>query len=375
MDLVSGVSAYSISDPSRQGIIKRLFEKECKRYYTRNNDYSNFSINLDDVVSIFWEAIFKDLPTAKAFGAMVTTRAVVGQTADAGGGIVRPTNANPINWLKKRGVMGVRNAINKVYNHNLIQVCDDCGHRSKADSREVDSKVCPKCASLKTLEHWPDGNSTYKATKHRKCLSCTHVWQRKFAYVCAKCLSMGVHIESRFDGKEDAVYDLPTSELTIEDQYVEQELEAEVQTIISGTYAALPLNPDPMASPTDTKARAILDVIFDPIVSKDICSKCVIKADSVCIELCEAFKNTRKCTHDKVKNPKQTCGAESFSLDKCINYSKKIGEYHGVSATLSSRRIQTIRKYFIKYVSENRDIDLCDSLYNLLKKQGKLLVY
>lgn len=375
MDLVSGVTAYTINNPARQGVIKRLFEKECKRYYSRNNDYSNFSINLDDVVSIFWETIFKDLPSAKAFGTVVTTRAVVGQTADVGGGIVRPTNANPINWLKKRGIMGVRNAINKIYNHNLIQVCDDCGHRSKADSREVDSKVCPECTSQLTIECWPDGNSAYKANKYRKCLTCSNIWQRKFAYVCAKCLSTDVHIESRFDSKEDIVHDLPTEELNIEEQYVEQELEAEVQIIISGTYAALPLNPDPLASPTDTKARAILDVIFDPVASKDICSKCSLKADSVCSELCSGFKNTRKCEHLKIKNPKQTCGAESFSLDRCINYSKKIGEYHGVSATLSSRRIQTIRKYFIKYVSENRDIDLCDSLYNLLKKQGKLLVY
>ncbi len=375
MDMLSGVSAYVVGDMGRQGAIKRLFEKECKRYYTRNNDYSNFSINLDDIVSIYWETIFKDLPEAKVFGTMVTTRAVKGQDQSNAAGIVRKTNANPINWLKMRGTMGVRNAINKIYNQNLIQVCDDCGHKSKADSREVDSIACPKCASKNTLEHWPDGNSTYKATKERSCLECKEVWKRRFAYVCAGCLSTSVHIESRFDSKDAETYDLANEEPTIEERYVEQELEEEVKTIIAGTYSALPLNPDPLASPTDTKARAILDVIFDPIVSKDICNKCIAKADSVCSVSCPEFKTTKSCIHFKMKNPKQTCGAESFSLDKCINYSKKIGDYHGVSATLSSRRIQTIRKYFIKYVSENRNIDLCDSLYSILKKQGKLLVY
>lgn len=368
MDMVSGVKAYSISDNMRQGIIKRIFEKECHRYYSRNNDYSNFSMNLDDIVSIFWTTVFKKLPEAKTTGTTVETRGVNGVTSNQ----LRATNCNPINWLKNHGIMGVRNSVNKVYNRNLLQVCDDCGHRSKADSREIEAlKDCPQCASKDTFEFWPNGSSTYKATKERQCRQCKSIWKRKFTYVCAECLSVNVHIESRFDGKEDGIYEVANDDLTVEEQYVAQELEAEVRTIIGGTYGALPINPDPNASPTDTKARAILDVLFDPVVSKDICAKCVKKASLVCSEKC----GQPGCAHEKVKNPKETCGAESFSLESCINYSKKIGEYHGVSATLSSRRLKTIRKYFVKYVSENRHIDLCDSLYSLLKRQGKLLVY
>lgn len=365
--MVSGVKLYSISDNARQGNIKRIFEKECHRYYSRNNDYSNFSMNLDDIVSIFWETVFKYLHNAEATGTDVETRLVKGQGSQK----VRPTNSNPINYLKMCGVMGVRNAINKVYNRNLLQVCDDCGHRSKADSREVEGKDCPKCNSKDTVEYWPDGNSTYKATKERKCNGCANIWKRKFTYVCAECLSINVHIESRFDGKEDGIYDVATDDPTVEEKYVAVEMDAEIQTLINGTYNTLPINPDPNALPTDTKARAILDVLFDPIVSADICKKCVMKASLVCEEKC----GNAGCTHNKVKNPKETCGAERFSLESCINYSKKIGEYHGVSATLSSRRLKTIRKYFVKYVSENRHIDLCDSLYSLLKRQGKLAVF
>ncbi len=371
MDLVSNVPSYSVADLARQGMIKRLFEKECKRHYSRNNDYSNFSINLDDIISIFWETIFKDLPDAQVTGTVVNTRVVKGQDNIA----ERATNCNPINWLKSRGVMAVRNAINKIYNRNLVQVCDECGHQSKATSKEINSKHCPTCKGANTLEHWPDGNSTYKSTKHRKCLDCSAIWQRKFSYVCSDCLSTNVHIESKFENREDAIYDLALDEPTIEERYLEQELEAEVQTIIKGTYDTLPLNPDPTSLPTETKARAILDVIFDPVVAKDICSKCVSKSDDICSVKCADFKNTKQCIHFKIKDPKQTCGADSFALDKCVNYSKKIGEYHGVSATLSSRRIKLIRKYFVKYVSENRDIDLCDSLYTLLKRRGKLLVF
>jgi len=348
MSLIAGVDVYQISNHARQGVIKRVFEKEYHKVKVGN--HSNFSLSFDDVINIFWESVFKSLPDAKVRGSTVNTRAVKGQPdAEHQNQHARATNCNPINWLRTRGVLGVRNAINKTYNKNLVQICDECGHKSRADSREVNTKVCPKCLSVNTLEHWPDGSSTYKSNKERICQDCGATWKRKFAYVCAKCLSVCVHIESIFDSKSIELCEV-SIDSTVEDEHINLEGEAEIKGIINGLYNILPLNPDPNSDQTNTKAREVLDILFKPEVSKDICAKCVAKA----------------CGSNK------TCGADSFSMDKCVNYGLRIGEYQGVSSALSARRIRVIRKYFIKYLADNQHNELCASTYEQLKARGRL---
>jgi hypothetical protein len=337
LDLVSGVPSYKISNQMRQGVIKRAFERECRKAGPTGIDYSNFSVSFDDVISTFWEAVFAHLPLAKTRGSTVSTRVVKGQPETD-----RQTNCNAVNWLRMHGIMGVRNAINKVYAKNLIQVCNDCGHRAKATSKESNTKSCPECLSVNTIEFWPSRSSTYKSVKERKCNDCGKTWKRKFTYACAKCLSVNVHIESIFDNKDDLVYEVSV-DTTVEDEHINMEMELESQKLISGLYNTLPLNPDPNSDRANTKSREILDIIFKPEISKDICAKCTLN-----------------------------CGADSFSMDKCTNYSKRIGEYQGVSATLSFRRIKTIRNCFIKYVTENQSNDLCASTYAKMVDQGRI---
>ena len=103
-------------------------------------------------------------------------------------------------------------------------------------------------------------------------------------------------------------------------------------------------------------------------MSKDICKKCVSNAPNVCSIKC----GTVECSHDQVKDPKVTCGATSFAMHKCLNYSKKIAEYHGGATTLYGRRLNKIRQCFVKYVKDNKDDGISESLYILLSKMGKL---
>jgi hypothetical protein len=347
MSLVVNVPSYKIADQSRQGVIKHIYKKEYHRIKLVG-DYSNFSLSFDDIISIFWESVFKYLPLAKTRGSVVNTRAVKGQLDADIRQHARATNCNPINWLRTRGILGVRNAINKTYNKNLIQICDECGHKSRADSREVNTQACPKCLSVNTIEYWPDNSSTYKSTKKRICQDCKSTWRRKFAYVCAKCLSVCVHIESIFDNKSIELCDISVDD-TIEDEHVDLETDDEIKKIISGLYEALPLNPDPN-NKTTTKTREVLDILFKPEVSADICAKCAFKASG----------------------SNKTCGADSFSMDRCLNYGLHISEYQGVSSALAARRIKIIRKYFIKYIMDNQHNDLCASTYKQLKIRGRV---
>ena len=381
MNLIIGVKSYRIENLSNQGIIKKLFDRECKKC-TNNNNYSNFSIDFSDIVSIFWENVFKDILKAEVQGTIVNTRVVKGQdtsneavfkSKDGLNFISRSTQCNPINWLRWRGVMGVRNAINKIYNKNLLQICEDCGHSGTADSREVESTACTKCKSSDTKEYWPNGSSTYKSTKYRICTQCSNTWRRKFSYICSNCLSTNVRIATRFDSKEDTIYNTPSNDCRADELFVISEPEVEIESIIFGVYKSLPTNPNQPG--VETRARAILDILFDPKVSRDICSQCSFNAKDMCAIKCTKFNETKHCEHNKVKDPKQTCGAQKFELDKCINYAKKISQFHGVSANLSNRRMKIVRKYFVKYIMSHRHNDLCESVYNLLKKSGKLTEY
>jgi hypothetical protein len=355
LDAISGVKDYSLTDNTQQGNIKRIFEKECFKQHGGAGQ-SSFSISIEDMISIFWESVFRDLPNAKTHGSTVNTRLVKGQDSAA----VRQTNCNPINWLKMRGVMGIRNAINKIYSKYLFQTCDDCGHQAKPNSVESTTLICPKCSSQDTVEHWPDGTSMYRSTKERKCNTCGGMWKREFAYACT-CGSANVHIESRFNNAIDTIDETADGLPTIEERHVGVDLDSELVGLIAKVYSSLPTNPDPKCDATNTKTRAILDILCNSPTSSDICSKCVARAPVVCSEQCHSVN----CIHSKVPDPKQTCGATSFSLISCINYNKKLGEYQGVSATLSSR-------YFIKYIEEHRDDDLCSSLHRLLSSRGLL---
>ena len=130
MDSVSGIEGYSLKNLSRQGHIRSMFSKELIS--------AQFLIDFEDIISVFWQGVFEHLDRAKLFGEIVEIKKP-GKKKEK-----RPTNNNPIHWLRYQGRMAARNHISYLYRRNLDQSCTECGHRStiKAD------KQCPICPGI-----------------------------------------------------------------------------------------------------------------------------------------------------------------------------------------------------------------------------------
>lgn len=383
MDLISGVERYSISDHRRQGIVKRVFDSENSRFRSNKNfASSNFSIDIDDVISTFWESVFKYVTRASATGATVPVRVVNGQPSsvvELVGGLSftnRGTNCNPIHYLRKMGIMGVRNLINATYRRGLMQICDDCGESTAATKIEIKDSCCPQCSNINISVYWPNGSSSYGTKKQNKCQQCLHTWSRKFAYACAKCKSTNTKIESRFDLSDEAADNVASYEMSADEAISREQMIRELDNVLKEIYDFLPKDPE---DPTrKSRTMEIFDILVnaksiqqEKWLAKDICQKCIFNAPKICVMKC----GHPNCIHEKQPDPKISCAATSFDLSKCINFSKKIGEYHGVSASLTARRVGKIRACFIRYIKNNRDIDVCDSIYILLEQHNLLSQY
>jgi hypothetical protein len=127
MDAVSGVENYKISDLRRQGVIRGAFSSEIIA--------DQFILNLDDIISVFWTGVFSKIPDTKLYKEMIIIKDCNGNT------IKRPTNKNPIHFLRSHGIMTVRNHINSLYRKNLQQYCNVCGYKCSIRN----SKICSKC--------------------------------------------------------------------------------------------------------------------------------------------------------------------------------------------------------------------------------------
>lgn len=375
MDLVSGVQAYSTLDHRRQGVIRGIFDKESEKFKSGSRyRISNFSLDLDDVISTFWEHVIKYLPRASVTGGVVPVRVVAGQdakttaTRDGLSFADRDTKCNPVHYLRKMGVMGVRNLVNSVYRKNLIQVCEQCSSASNVSRVEIEGKECPKCKSTDVENHWPDGNSAYRVRKEKLCKGCQNTWTRKFAYSCQTCQSNEIRIESRY-GPTDDLTQLTNDDVSAEETLITHEAERELDNILRDIYNFLPADPrDPTLV---SRTKEIFTILVDPKASVDICRKCVSAAPQVCADQCKE----KDCKHTRMPDPKVSCGATTFSINKCVNFSRKIGEYHGCSASLSARRVKKVRQYFIRFVKTHRNLDLCRSLHGLLDERGLLSQY
>lgn len=374
MDLISGIQNYAIWNINKQGVIRKAFELERLRHNgTKAGRAASFATDLDDVISTFWEHVFKYLPRATATGENVPVRVVDGQydddtefdenTSTAGLQFVqRSTKCNPVHYLRNMGIMGVRNLINKSYRRNIVMVCDDCGQGSSVSTTEESSDKCPKCTSDDVGKYWPDGNSSYRSRKARKCNECNHIWLRQFTRKCYKCNSENVRTESRIQNGEDSIFQAPSGEDSAETLLVANELNQNIDTLIGKLYNFLPSDPrDPKVV---SRTKDVFNILTRPEFSKDMCGKCVAKAPMVCDEKC----GLTNCIHGKAPDPKISCGEPSFSLDKCINFSKKIGEYHGCSASLAARRVKKVREYVKRYIVKHAASEQCKVVAGLMAK-------
>jgi Zn finger protein HypA/HybF involved in hydrogenase expression len=129
MEVVSGVSNYKLHVMERQGIIRSMFSKELIS--------EQFLLEFEEIVSVFWHGVFEHLDKAKLFGEMVEIKAP-GKKKER-----RPTDNNPIHYLRYHGRMAVRNYITSLYRRNLQQGCSTCGYRTSIKN----DKYCPKCKS------------------------------------------------------------------------------------------------------------------------------------------------------------------------------------------------------------------------------------
>lgn len=381
MDLISGVENYRIDNHSKQGVIRKIYDRERHAQMNyRGSLSSNFGLDLDDAISVFWETVFKYLPRAETTGAMVAVRLVNGQQGQGAvsnllsrNGIQmahRPTKCNPVNYLKHMGVTGIRNMLNKSYRKNIMQVCDDCGTQASIMTIEAKADNCPSCKSTRTEKHWPSGHSSYKAKKFRRCQDCEHTWEREFVRACYKCGSENVHTDAMVINQEDTLFQQPAELDTAEETMIASEVESEMDKLLDAIYLSLPTDPkNPTAT---TRTHDVFNLLTRVEASADMCRKCVFAAPKVCEVKCATFKKMRMCEHDLIPDPAISCGGESMVTSKCVNYSKKIGEYHNVSASLASRRVKKVRLYVGRYVQANKNHPSYDTLHKLLIKHDLL---
>jgi len=127
MDAVSGVQAYRLDDHTRQGCIRGFFAKELIK--------DQFLLEFDDLIAIFWHGVFEKLDKAALWGEKVEIKAP-GKYRE-----YRPTDNNPIHYLRYHGFMAVRNYITSLYRKNLQQGCPNCGYTTSVKN----NKICKKC--------------------------------------------------------------------------------------------------------------------------------------------------------------------------------------------------------------------------------------
>jgi hypothetical protein len=376
MDLVSGVKDYRMGDHRHQGLIKRIYNLERRSQYNYGGTTlsNNFGIDFDDVISAFWEAVFRKLPVAATTGDTVNVRIVAGQATATPvqhvGSInvaQRVTKCNPINYLKQHGWLGVRNMLNRSYRKHIAQVCDDCGHSSNVMSKEVNGENCPRCSSSETEKFWPSGHSSYRSKKARRCNGCKYVWSRHFVRTCSECGSDNVHTDALVMNNEESMMQQASEDETAEQTIITGQAQAELTALLDDIYKSLPRDPKDPTLVTHT--HNVFELLTRPEASKEMCRLCVKAAPLVCSDKCK----TPNCSHDKIPDPGVSCGAESMATaTKCVNYSKKIAEYHNVSASLASRRVKKVRKYVAMYISKHRSYSTLDTVYELLTKRGVL---
>lgn len=128
MSAVAGVEGYRLNDPNRQGCIRGMFAKELIA--------DQFLIELDDIISVFWQGVFENVDKARLWGEKVKIK-----TPGKKNGKVRGTKNNPIHWVRGQGSYCVRNYINSLYRKNLQQCCTNCGHTTAVKS----NKTCNRC--------------------------------------------------------------------------------------------------------------------------------------------------------------------------------------------------------------------------------------
>ena len=267
--------------------------------------------------------------------------------------------------------MAVRNELNKLYRENLVMVCDQCGHSSVAKTTEV-TTTC-KCGSTRTSEFWPSGNSSYGAQKARRCEVCNLTWTRRFEKICHSCGSSNIHIESKHEYKDKWEDNIASEDDNAVDLLTRDEMTDELDYVIRQVEQSLPK--DPSNKHTSTRKQEIFRLMYDPSIGSEICKACKASSKMVCADKCDTFKGAGSCPCDKIYDPRQCCGSDTFSTDVCVNYNKKLAEYYQTSGSLNSRHIKKLRQAVVKRLAKLQHIDVGRNMYLWITRHPDIMKY
>lgn len=350
MDLISGIPNYSMASNTNQGWIHRKL--------MRDRIEHNHIIDIDVLISWFWTGVMKALHKVEAAGTSVLVyHDIVAE--QSGAPHMRATSMSPLNYLRQHGFFMAKMYINKVFKERLRQHCLDCDRISLVGSTREYDTGCPFCGSTDSFL-----NQIFASKRTRTCNQCHKVRTTRFERVCGKphlvndriefvdgCGSENVVLvtieEYNTDDTDKHTKVIYWHDSTPEDLLADAEIDHEVIDFIKACEIALPADPkDPKG---DSRNRQILRILVDPQEGRDICSRCRERAGVICAVQC----GNPGCSHTKIVNPKESCGAEHFSLPMCINYSRKIGEYLGCTSTLINMRVKRIRQHTLSFALHN----------------------
>lgn len=353
LNAVSGVSTYRMGGGD-QGYIARKFMGE--------RIENNHVVDFGSVVSHFWNGVFKYLPKAVRTGDEVQARdAEIGShaTAPKQHGRTyqrRATKMPPLTFLRMQGVASARKYITECYKRALRQQCLDCGTVQTLGTTKEFDDGCPKCKSMDSAMI-----AGVMRRRTRKCSNCQLVRPCTIKRLCGHpkeakdgsivyeggCGSTEIIVvqseEFISSDREKWESTLGADTKDPEVEYIQNELTNDSAEFAKACLQSMPSDPrDPTG---DSQSRKILRILTVPSDGVDICKKCVTSAPTVCSKGC----GKADCAHSRMADPRQSCGASSFSLASCVNYSRKLGEHLGYTPSLANRRVAKVREHVKKF--------------------------
>ena len=328
MELISGVPKYKMIVSTDQGYIYRKLIRSMEH---------NHIVDIETMVSKFWYGAIQAVLRAQPLGTEV----------DINNGTVerrRKTGMAPLTYIRNMGVAAARKYIDECCRRRLKQVCHDCSKITSLGKQFETDNGC-RCGHKESVLP-----RAFVRHPLRTCTKCHEKRALKFERVCGTvntdketgeqwiskesgCGSNNVTIIQIEDFVEDGENDawewkFGVTDNNPETEVAEIEMMEDVNRFTTACIAALPGD---VADPAgDSQTRKILRVLVDPTAGIDICKQCHIE-DPEC------------------------CGAPTFSIEVCTNYSKKLGQYFGYSTTLANRRVKKIRKHTLKFANEHQD--------------------
>jgi hypothetical protein len=327
MDLVANVHNYRMQYRTDQGFIYRKLISRIEY---------NHIVDIETMISKFWYGAIQAILRAKPVG----TEVGISNGTDE---CRRKTAMSPLNYIRNMGVAAGRKYIDECCRKRLKQLCHDCNKvTGLGKQREIDHGC--KCGSKEAI-------TPHAFVKHpiRICITCGTKRSLIFERVCGTikvdengspwipgdtgCGSNNVsiiQIEDYVEGEDADTWEwkFGITDSTPEDDVSSFELAKDAAAFAEACIKALPGD---IADPNgDSQTRKILRILVDPMAGTDICMQCKASADC--------------------------CGASSFAIDICTNYSRKLGEHFGYSTTLANRRVKKIRQHAIAFAIKNQHL-------------------